>query len=83
MISPFVLSRTDNNQNALGMVQTAVSLGILAGSLIVTFTKPVKNKTRVIFVGCAITCFGNVVQSLTYTPVAWIISWWYLGRLCV
>ena len=74
MISPFVLSRTDNNQNALGMVQTAVSLGILAGSLIVTFIKPAKNKTRVIFIGCAITCFGNVVQSLTYTPLSWSIA---------
>ncbi|MBE5929623.1 MAG: MFS transporter [Lachnospiraceae bacterium] len=74
MLSPFVLSRTDHSQNALGMVQTAVSLGILAGSLIVTFTKPVKNKTRVIFIGCAITCFGNVVQSLTHTPLAWSIA---------
>lgn len=74
MISPFVLSRTNNNQNALGMVQAAVSLGILSGSLIVTLTKPAKNKTKVIFVGCAITCFGNVVQSLTHTPLAWSIA---------
>ena len=74
MLSPFVLSRTDNNQNALGMVQTAVSLGILVGSLIITFTKPAKNKTRVIFIGCAVTCFGNVIQSLTHTPFAWSIA---------
>ena len=74
MLSPFVLSRTDNNQNSLGMVQTAVSLGILAGSLIITFTKPAKNKTRVIFIGCAVTCFGNVIQSLTHTPFAWSIA---------
>lgn len=74
MISPFVLSRTNNNQNALGMVQTAVALGILAGSIIISLTKPAKNKTRVIFVGCAITCFGNVIQSLTYTPLAWGIA---------
>ena len=74
MLSPFVLSRTNNNQNALGMVQTAVSLGILAGSIIITLTKPAKNKTRVIFVGCAVTCFGNVVQSLTGTPLSWSIA---------
>jgi len=74
MISPFVLSRTDNNQNALGMVQTAVSLGILVGGLIVTFTKVAKNKTRVIFIGCAVTCFGNVVQSLTHKPMAWSMA---------
>lgn len=74
MISPFVLARTDNNQNALGMVQTAVALGILAGSLIITLSKPAKNKTKVIFIACAITCSGNVVQSLTYTPLAWSIA---------
>lgn len=74
MLSPFVLSRTGNDQSALGMVQTAVALGILAGSIIITLTKPAKNKTRVIFVGCAVTCFGNVVQSLTLTPIAWSIA---------
>lgn len=74
MLSPFVLSRTGNNQNALGMVQTAVALGILAGSIIITLTRPAKNKTRVIFVGCAVTCFGNVIQSLTFTPMVWSIA---------
>jgi len=74
MLAPFVLGRTGNNQNALGMVQTAIALGILAGSIIITLTKPAKNKTRVIFIGCAITCFGNVVQSLTFTPIAWSIA---------
>lgn len=73
MLAPFVLSRTGNNQNALGMVQTAIALGILSGSIIITLIKPVRNKTRVIFVGCAVTCFGNVVQSLTFTPLAWSI----------
>ena len=74
MISPFVLSRTNNNQNALGMVQTAVSLGILVGSLIVTLAKPSRKKTQIIFIGCAITCLGNVAQSLTHTPLAWSIA---------
>ena len=74
MLAPFVLSRTGNNQSALGMVQTAVALGILAGSIIITLSKPAKNKTRVIFGGCAVTCFGNIVQSLTFTPMAWSIA---------
>ena len=77
MLAPFVLGRTGNtgnNQNALGMVQTAIALGILAGSIIITLTKPAKNMTRVIFVGCAVTCFGNVMQSLTFSPLAWSIA---------
>ncbi len=71
MISPFVLSRTGNDQAALGMVQSAVALGILVGSLFVMATKPPKKKTRVIFLFCGITCFGNVLLSLTRTVPAW------------
>lgn len=48
MISPFVLGRTGNNQQALGMVQSAVAIGLLVGSLAVTLMKPTKNKTTVI-----------------------------------
>ncbi len=44
MIAPFVLSRTGSDQTALGMVQTAVALGLLAGSLIVTSAKPAKGQ---------------------------------------
>ncbi len=56
------------------MVETAVALGILAGSFIITLAKPAKNKTKVIFISCAITFLGNVILSLTYTPSAWCIA---------
>ena len=49
MIAPFVLSRTGSDQTALGMVQTAVALGLLAGSLIVTSAKPAKDKAKLGF----------------------------------
>jgi len=81
MLSPFVLGRTGNDQTALGMVEAAVSLGILVGSLLITLSKPVKNKTKVIFISCAITCFGGVVQSLTHTPLAWSIAA-FVSYLC-
>lgn len=73
MISPFVLSRTGNNQQVLGMVQSAVALGLLAGSLIVTVMKPVRNKPKVVFVTTAFIFAGNVVQSLTLLPLVWCI----------
>ncbi len=63
------------------MVEAAVSLGILAGSLTITLSKPAKYKTKVIFVSCAITCFGGVIQSLTYTPFAWGIAA-FVSYLC-
>ena len=71
LTSPYVLARTGNDQRALGLVQSAVAAGILAGSLAVTFLRPAKDKTRLVFVTCALTCLGGVVQSLTGRP--WIL----------
>ncbi len=71
MISPFVLGRTGNDQQALGMVQSAVAMGLLAGSLIVTLSKPAKNKTKVMFATTAFLFLGNVVQSLSLSPWVW------------
>ena len=67
MMSPFILGRTGNNQKALGMVETCVALGILAGSLIVTFMKPAKRRMKLIFISCAVIFVGNVILSLTHT----------------
>ncbi len=74
MLSPFVLGRTGNDQQALGMVQSAVALGLLVGGLAVTFMEPAKNKTKVIFITCAFVFAGNVVQSLTSQPLVWCIA---------
>ena len=74
ILSPFVLGRTGNNQQALGIVQSAVALGLLVGSLVVTLMKPARNKTKVVFVSCAFVFSGNVVQSLTALPLVWCIA---------
>ena len=71
MLAPFVLARTGNQQQALGMVQSAVSIGLLAGSLLVTVMKPVKHKTRLIFLAYALIFSGNVVQSLSRQVWVW------------
>lgn len=74
MLSPFVLGKTGNNQQALGMVQSATALGLLIGSLIVIGMRPIKNKTRVIFAATAFIFVGNIVQSLTTSVGVWIIA---------
>lgn len=73
MMSVFVLSRTGGDQNALGMVQTAVALGILVGSVLVTFMKPAKSKTKVIFISVCITFLVGELQSLTLSIPLWIV----------
>ena len=74
MISPFVLGRTGNNQQALGFVQSSVAIGLLVGSIVITLMKPAKNKTKVVFISCAFVFSGNVVQSLTLLPWIWCIA---------
>lgn len=71
MLAPFVLGRSGNDQRALGMVQSAVSLGILAGSLVVAFAREPRRKVRLIFLTCGVTFLGNVAQSLTTSVPLW------------
>ena len=71
MLSPFVLGRTGNNQQILGLVESSVAVGLLAGSLLMTILKPAKNKVKVTFITCAVVFSGNVIQSLTLQPWLW------------
>lgn len=70
-----VLGRTGNDQAALGIVETAVGIGTLAGSMIVTFMRPMQNRVRVIFFACGISfLFGDVGQSLSHTLPLWVTA---------
>ncbi|MBR2662574.1 MAG: MFS transporter [Clostridia bacterium] len=71
MLSPFILGRTGNNQPVLGAVESFVALGLLAGSLITTMTKPVKKRIPLIFTATGLVFAGNVIQSLTSRPWLW------------
>jgi MFS transporter, DHA3 family, macrolide efflux protein len=75
MMPAFILSRAGGEQKALGMVQSAVALGLLVGSVIVTVIKPAKNKINVIFIGCGLAfLLGDLVQSLTRSLPFWIAA---------
>ena len=71
LLSPFVLARTGDNQQVLGAVQSFVALGILAGSLIVTWMKPVKNKLKLIGISTAFVFSGNIFLALLKYPSIW------------
>lgn len=75
MMPAFILSRTGGDQKALGMAEAAVALGIIVGSVLVTFMKPAKNKVNVIFIGCGLAfLLGDVEQSLTRSLPFWIAA---------
>ena len=71
MIVPFVMGRTGEDQRMLGAVQSAVACGLLMGSLVVTWMKPVKNKLRLIFGSTAVVFSGNIILSLSIRPWVW------------
>ena len=74
LLSPFVLGRSGNDQQALGLVQSATAFGALAGSIIVTGMNPAKHKMRVIFVATACIFAGNIVQSLSTSVWVWSVG---------
>ena len=71
MLSPFILGRTGNNQAVLGAVESFTALGILAGSLLVTLMRPVRRRTRLIFITTGLVFAGNIIQGLTSRPWLW------------
>ena len=71
MLSPFILGRTGNNQAVLGTVESFTALGVLAGSLLATLMKPVKKRTRLIFITTGLVFAGNIIQGLTSRPWLW------------
>ena len=71
LLSPFVLARTGDNQQTLGLVQSFVALGVMAGSLIVTWMKPVKNRLKLIGISTALVFSGNIFQGLSRHPAVW------------
>ena len=75
ILPALILSRTSGNQISLGIVETAVGFGMLAGSIAVTFMKPAKKRTKVVFVACGISfLLGDVGLSLTHTLPLWVIA---------
>ena len=75
MLPALILSRTGNDQTALGIVEAAVGIGALTGSILVTVMKPAKNRIRVIFCSCGISfLLGDIGLSLTHSIPLWTLS---------
>ena len=71
LLSPFVLARAGDNQQVLGLVQSFVALGVMAGSLVVTWMKPVKNELKLVGISTAFVFSGNIFQGLSQHPAVW------------
>ena len=57
-----------------GAVQGFVALGVMAGSLIVTRMKPVKNRLKLFGINTAFVFLGNIFQGLSQHPTVWFAA---------
>ena len=64
-MAAFILARNSGNQQALGLVETAVSLGMMAGSLLMTWRKPAKDRFSAVCLICGIIFLGDIAQGLS------------------
>lgn len=75
MLPALVLGRTGNDQVVLGIVEAAVGIGTLVGSIFVTLMKPAKDRVKVIFFACGISfLLGDVGQSISHTLPLWVAA---------
>jgi len=75
MLPALILGRTNGNQISLGIVEAAVGIGALAGSIIVTLMKPAKSRTWIVFFACGLSfLLGDVGQGLSRSLVLWVIT---------
>lgn len=83
ILPAMVLSRSGGNQTILGMVSSAMGVGSLVGSISVTFLKPAKKKTRLIFIALGISfLLGDVLWGFGRNAAMWVFSG-FSGNLLV
>lgn len=70
-----MLSRAGAGQTALGLEKTCSGLAYLAGSLFVTFSKPPKNRTKVIYITLFLSmCTENLLLALGRSVPVWCVG---------
>ena len=74
LMSVFILSRTGGEQTVLGLVQSAIALGLLAGGMLVTAMKPVKNAVRAIYTQCALIFLAGIGLAFARSPLGWCVA---------
>ncbi len=73
-MAAFVLARSGGNQQVLGLVQASVSLGIMAGSLLMTWLKPAKDRFSAVYLFCGLIFLGDIVQGLSVSVPVWVVA---------
>lgn len=75
ILPAMILARSGDSQAALGMVSSAMGLGTLLGSALVTLRKPAKNRARVVLVSCGISfLLCDILWALGQSVPVWVFA---------
>ena len=75
ILPAMILSRSGNDQAVLGLVSSAMGVGLMAGSLLVTVIRPPKSRTRLIFQTMFFSfAAGDILWGLGGSPILWILA---------
>lgn len=75
ILPAMILARSGDNQTTLGLVTSAMGIGMLLGSIFVTILKPAKRRTQLVFFTMTISFFlGDVLWGLGRSAPMWIFS---------
>lgn len=73
LMSAFVLSRTYGGQTELGIVQSFVSLGLLAGGMITTAQKSSSGEVKTVFKMCCFIFLAGIGLSISRSVIGWCL----------
>ncbi len=81
ILPAMLLSRNNGGEAALGFVSAAIGVGALIGSILVTFSKPPKSRTKTIFFACGISfLLCDPVWAFGRVPWLWAL-FGFLGNI--
>ncbi len=70
-----VLSRSSGNEQILGLVNSAIGVGGIVGSLLVSIIKPTNNKVKMIFVSVALSfLLCDIFLGVGRNPYIWVLA---------
>jgi len=74
LMSAFILSRTNGDQAILGIVQSAVALGLLSGGTLAAFVKPARDHSRMVFMMCCFIFTAGIALALSRNTIGWCVT---------